>query len=125
MEFRNLNVKVDYNPTSRVSAFVRGGYFSEERDNAKKSTFDGTPEGNDTTWTSASGGVRILILVQNDRRRGVFTDHETFKSNFMAVAVKVGCRVALGADDAQSARADQQRGVVWCSGVERDRVGRN
>src|SRR5688500_875871 len=31
VEFRNLNVKVDYNPTSRFSAFVRGGYFREER----------------------------------------------------------------------------------------------
>ena len=36
VEFRNFNTKVDYNPTSNVSTFVRVGYFSEERDNAKK-----------------------------------------------------------------------------------------
>ena len=85
VEFRNLNVKVDYNPTSRFSAFVRGGYFSEERDNAKKSTFDGTPEGNDTTWKSASGGVRILLPDQSDLQGRVFADVATFRSNFLAV----------------------------------------
>ena len=81
----NLNVKVDYNPTSRFSAFVRGGYFREERDNAKKSTFDGTPEGNDTTWKSASGGVRILLPDQSDLQGRVFADVATFRSNFLAV----------------------------------------
>ncbi len=85
VEFRNLNVKVDYNPTSRFSAFVRGGYFREERDNAKKSTFDGTPEGNDTTWTSGSGGVRILLPDQSDLQGRVFVDVATFRSNFLAV----------------------------------------
>jgi outer membrane receptor protein involved in Fe transport len=85
VEFRNLNVKVDYNPTSRISAFVRGGYFREERDNAKVSTFDGTPEGNDTTWKSASGGVRILLPDQSDLQGRVFVDVETFRSNFLAV----------------------------------------
>ena len=39
VEFRNFNTKVDYNPTSNVSTFVRVGYFSEERDNAKKVIF--------------------------------------------------------------------------------------
>ena len=85
VEFRNLNVKVDYNPTSRVSAFVRGGYFREERDNAKVSTFDGTPEANDTTWKSASGGVRILLPDQSDLQGRVFADVATFRSNFLAV----------------------------------------
>ncbi len=85
VEFRNLNVKVDYNPTARFSAFVRGGYFREERDNAKMSTFDGTPEGNDTTWTSASGGVRILLPDQSDLQGRVFADVATFRSNFLAV----------------------------------------
>ncbi len=85
VEFRNLNVKVDYNPTSRVSAFVRGGYFREERDNAKKSTFDGTPEGNDTTWKTASGGVRVLLPDQSDLQGRVFVDVATFRSNFLAV----------------------------------------
>ena len=83
--FRNVNVKLDYNPTSRVSAFVRGGYFSEERDNAKESSFDGTPEGNDTTWKSASSGVRILLPDQSDLQARVFTDVATFRSNFLAV----------------------------------------
>ena len=85
VEFRNLNVKVDYNPTARFSAFARGSYFREERDNAKVSTFDGTPEANDTTWTSASGGVRILLPDQSDLQGRVFADVATFRSNFLAV----------------------------------------
>ena len=40
-------LRADYSPTTRVNAFVRGGYFHEERDNGKHSTIDGTEEGND------------------------------------------------------------------------------
>src|SRR5207245_692905 len=60
VDFRNLNAKVDIRATDRVSAFVRGGYFREKRNNAKASTIDGTEEKNDTHWNSASGGVRVL-----------------------------------------------------------------
>jgi outer membrane receptor protein involved in Fe transport len=88
VNFENVNVKVDYAPTSRVSAFFRGGYFREERDNGKKSTVAGappTPEANDTTWKSANGGVRILLQDQSDLQARVFTDFNTFRSNFLAV----------------------------------------
>jgi outer membrane receptor protein involved in Fe transport len=85
VEFRNVNAKVDYNPTSRVSAFFRGGYFREERDNAKVSTFDGTPEGNDTTWKSASGGARVLLPDQSTLQASLFVDSTTLRSNFLAV----------------------------------------
>jgi outer membrane receptor protein involved in Fe transport len=85
VNFRNVNVKLDYTPTSRINAFFRGGYFSEERDNGKVSTIDGTPEGNDTRWTFASGGVRVQLPDQSDLQARVFTDIETFRSNFLAV----------------------------------------
>ena len=35
VDYQNFALKVDYSPTPRVSAFVRAGYFREERDNAK------------------------------------------------------------------------------------------
>src|SRR4029453_3507806 len=35
VNFWNLNAKVDYNPSDRVRAFFRAGYFDENRDNGK------------------------------------------------------------------------------------------
>jgi outer membrane receptor protein involved in Fe transport len=83
--FWNLNMKLDYAPTDRVRAFVRGSYFNENRDNGKASTIDGTEEGNDTTWRAASAGVRVRMPGQSDLQATVFTDVETFHSNFLAV----------------------------------------
>ena len=85
VEFWNLNAKVDYTPTDRVRAFFRAGYFDERRDNGKASTIDGTEEANDTTWRSVSGGVRIRLPDQSDLQASIFTDVETFNSNFLAV----------------------------------------
>src|SRR4029453_9372801 len=42
-------------------------------------------EANDTEWTAVSGGVRIALLDQSDLQARVFTDFETFRSNFLAV----------------------------------------
>jgi outer membrane receptor protein involved in Fe transport len=49
------------------------------------STIDGTEEANRTRWTSASGGVRMLLPDQSDLQARVFSDFETFHSNFLAV----------------------------------------
>jgi outer membrane receptor protein involved in Fe transport len=85
VDFRNFNAKADYRPTTAVSAFVRAGYFSERRNNGKASTIDGTEEKNDTRWTSLSGGVRMLLPDQSSLQASVFSDFETFHSNFLAV----------------------------------------
>ena len=85
VDFRNFNIKADYNPTARLNLFVRGGYFAENRDNGKASTFDGTEEANSTRWKHASGGVRVLLPDQSDFQARVFGDFETFRSNFLAV----------------------------------------
>lgn len=86
VQFGNINAKVDYAFSSRVNAFFRAGYFSENRDNAKTSTFDPRgEEANSTRWTSTSGGVRVVLPDQSDLQARVFTDHETFRSNFLAV----------------------------------------
>jgi outer membrane receptor protein involved in Fe transport len=87
VEYRNANVKLDYQATDRVRAFFRGGYFHENRDNGKASTIDGTEEANRTRWSSASGGVRVRMPDASELRATVFTDVETFRSNFLAVPV--------------------------------------
>jgi outer membrane receptor protein involved in Fe transport len=87
VEYQNVMLKVDYSPSTRVSLFGRGGYFREERDNAKITTIGPpTPEANDTTWKAYSGGVRATLPDQSDLQARVFFDVETFHSNFMAVA---------------------------------------
>jgi len=87
VEYRNVNVKADYAVTDRVNAFVRGGYFREERDNGKVSTYLPVifPEVNDTTWKSVSGGVRIGLPDRSDLQARLFYDDNTFNSNFLAI----------------------------------------
>jgi outer membrane receptor protein involved in Fe transport len=85
VNFRNLNVKVDYNPSGAVNAFFRTGVFREVRDNGKVSTIDGSEEANSTTWRFASGGVRVQLPDRSDLQARLFTDFETFRSNFLAV----------------------------------------
>ncbi|MPZ19889.1 MAG: TonB-dependent receptor [Luteitalea sp.] len=85
VDFKNVNVKVDYRPTDRMSAFARAGYFREERNNGKVSTFTGDPEANDTTWTSLNGGVRLALPGESDLQVRLFADFETFHSTFLAV----------------------------------------
>jgi outer membrane receptor protein involved in Fe transport len=86
VDYRNVMVKLDYSPTERLSAFVRGGYFREERDNAKVTTVGPIrPEENDTTWKSINGGVRSTLPDQSDLQARLFADFNTFHSNFMAV----------------------------------------
>ena len=78
---------MDYDPTNRLHAFVRVGYFREDRDNGKKSTVDGTEEANDTTWTAVSTGARYRLANAGELQASVFMDFETFHSNFLAVPV--------------------------------------
>jgi outer membrane receptor protein involved in Fe transport len=68
-----------------MHAFVRTGYFDENRDNGKASTIDGTEEANDTIWRAYSGGVRARMPDDSELQATVFTDFETFHSNFLAV----------------------------------------
>jgi outer membrane receptor protein involved in Fe transport len=85
VNFRNIGLRTHYELSSRVQAFLRGGYFREERDNGKASTIDGTDEANDTTWKNVSGGVRVRMPDESDLQINVFTDFARFRSNFLAV----------------------------------------
>lgn len=91
LEYQNFAAKVDIQATDRINLFFRGGYFHEERDNAKTTTIaPATPEANDTTWNSFSGGARIVLPDRSDLQARVFFDWETFHSNFMAVVAGPG-----------------------------------
>jgi outer membrane receptor protein involved in Fe transport len=83
--YKNFNGRVDYSPSSRASLFVRTGYFREERDNGKFSTFNGDEEANDTEWKYGNGGVRITLPDYSDLQARVFYDDNLFHSNFLAV----------------------------------------
>jgi outer membrane receptor protein involved in Fe transport len=79
VDFRNVNVKLDYRANERVSAFLRGGYFTEDRVNGK------VGEVNDTVWKSISGGVRVRLPGDSDLQATIFSDMSTFHSTFLAV----------------------------------------
>jgi iron complex outermembrane receptor protein len=91
-QFWNLNMKVDYAASDRLRVFARAGYFDEDRDNGKASTIDGTKEANDTTWRTASAGLRARLPGESDLQATVFTDVGTFHSNFLAVPASTPAR---------------------------------
>jgi len=116
VQYQNIGLKVDYSPNERVSTFVRGGYFREERDNAKVTTFEPiTPEVNDTLWKSLSGGVRASLPDQSDLQASVFLDFDTFDSNFMAVPVAIPPRSVARLTTVQHVPTDAVGAIVQWS----------
>jgi outer membrane receptor protein involved in Fe transport len=79
VDFKNVTAKVEFTPTPRISGFVRGGYFTEDRVNGK------IGEVNDTRWTTASGGVQIRLPDDSTLQARVFVDDQKFHSTFLAV----------------------------------------
>jgi iron complex outermembrane receptor protein len=93
VQFAQVALKADYNPTDHVQAFVRTGYFREKRHNGKVTTVGPlTPEMNDTTWTYTSGGVRARLGDGSNIQATVFADDKTFTSNFLAIPDATGAR---------------------------------
>ena len=78
VDYRNVTGKLEYTG-DRFSAFVRGGYFTEDRVNAK------VGEVNDTQWTTTSGGVRILLPDASTLQGRLFVDDQKFHATFLAV----------------------------------------
>jgi outer membrane receptor protein involved in Fe transport len=77
--YRNLSGKIDYASSDRLTAFVRAGYFSEDRNNGK------VGELNDTRWTTVNGGVRIRMPDASDLQARMFVDMQRAHFNFLAV----------------------------------------
>jgi outer membrane receptor protein involved in Fe transport len=92
VKFGNANVRLQYDVNDRVRAFFQGGYFHETRDNGKVSTIDGTPEGNETTWKTFSGGFTARLADASTIEARVFGDDERFHSNFLAVPAATPAR---------------------------------
>ena len=85
VNYRNLNLKLDYNPSDRANVFFRGGYFQENRSNAKFCVPTSCEEANDSLWKFVSGGVRVRLPDQSDFQARVFGNFETFHSSFLGV----------------------------------------
>ena len=85
VDFRNANLKLQYQANDRLQTTFRAGYFREQRDNGKASTIDGTEEANDTTWKTLSGSARLRLPDASTLQVTLFGDIETFRSNFLAV----------------------------------------
>jgi outer membrane receptor protein involved in Fe transport len=80
VDYRNITGKLEYLPSDRVNVTGRVGYFREDRDNGK------IGEGNDTRWTSFSGGARIKLPDQSDLQARLFGDIQRAHYNFLAVS---------------------------------------
>ncbi|HUK33808.1 MAG TPA: TonB-dependent receptor plug domain-containing protein, partial [Vicinamibacterales bacterium] len=84
--FKNVNVKANFTATPNVNGFVRTGYFHEDRDNGKHTTFEPiTEEQNNTTWKYVSGGLRVVLPDSSGLQANVFGNFENYFSNFLAV----------------------------------------
>ncbi len=79
VEYKNVTAKIEFTPSDRVQGFVRTGYFSENRNNAK------VGELNDTRWTTLNGGVRARLQDGSDLQARVFVDAQRAHFNFLAV----------------------------------------
>ena len=77
--YKNLTTKIEVDPSDRAQIFVRAGYFSEHRNNAK------VGELNDTRWTTLNGGVRARLGDDSDLQARVFVDRSRAHFNFLAV----------------------------------------
>ena len=116
-KYNNINLKLDYSPTSRVNTFLRTGYFKENRNNGKFSSTDplGTEEANDTTWKFVSGGVRLVLPGGNSLQASGFTNTETFHSNFLAVPAATPARSVARATLNQTVPSKDAGGMLQWS----------
>jgi outer membrane receptor protein involved in Fe transport len=124
VRFGHLTLKADYNPNDRVQAFVRTGYFKEERLNGKMTTV-GPPvdEMNDTSWTFTSGGLRIRMPDGSNLEATLFGDGKTFRSNFLAIPDATGARATGRLSLNQSVPTDSLGGMVqWSRSLGRAHV---
>jgi outer membrane cobalamin receptor len=109
VHFGNVNLKADYQVNDRLSAFVRGGYFSEDRSNGK------IEEVNDTSWTAFTGGVRARLPGEGQLQASVFTDFTTFHSTFVAVPQTTPPRNTVRLSVDQRSPSDSVGGMVQWS----------
>ena len=86
VEFRNMNVKVDYAPT-RSHPGVRARRLFQREPRQRQGQHDRSAPRRRTTRLedACSGGARVRLPDESDLQATVFGDVETFHSNFLAV----------------------------------------
>ena len=84
LDTSRINVRADMT-SGRVRGILRAGYFKEERNNGKHSTFTGAAEENDTEWTSASASVTARLSSNTELQAAASLGVGTLRSNFLAV----------------------------------------
>ena len=85
LETARINGRVDLRASDRLRGVVRAGYFREERNNGKHSTFTDAAEENDTRWTSASAGFALTLTDGSNVEGSLSLGVGTLRSNFLAV----------------------------------------
>ena len=118
LDYQNASLKVDWDPTDRITAFVRGGYFSEDRINAKGATTTGwivPSELNNTIWKSVSTGVRIRLPDESDLQARAWGNFETFHSNNHGLVAAPGSRNGSRITLMQRVPANDTGGMVQWS----------
>lgn len=130
-KFHNYRFKAEYAASERVQLFGNASYFKENRDNGKASTYDAagtylgnqTKEANDTAWTQTSFGARVQLPDQSSLNATIFTDNETFNSNFLAVPAATPLRSIGRISLNQSVPTKGVGGMVqWTRAISRNEV---
>ena len=79
-DYRNFNLKLDYESSEDFNFFLKGGYSGEGRQN-------GTPlQANDTQWKSLAGGLRFRTDDGSNWKVSLFSHFQSYAINFSAVA---------------------------------------
>lgn len=85
LDTARLNARLDMRVSDRLRGVIRTGYFREDRNNGKHSTFTNDAEENDTRWTSASAGFTLRVGDRSDVDALASMGVGTLRSNFLAV----------------------------------------
>ena len=129
--FHNFNVKAEYAASDRVQIFGRVGYFKEERENGKAATYTPTGtyiggqtgEANNTLWKTTNIGTRIQLPDSSSLKATLFTDSETFFSNFLAVPAATPLRSIGRISLNQTVPTTGVGGMVqWTRSIRRNQV---
>ena len=104
--YRNLSAKLEITPSDRVQGFMRAGFFSEDRNNAK------VGELNDTRWTTANGGLRARLADESNLEARLFGDVQRAHFNFLAVTNAATLRNIVRLATDQHVPVDQIGGMA-------------
>ncbi len=85
LDTHRVNARVDIAPSGRTRGVLRAGYFTEDRNNGKHSTFIEAAEKNDTTWTSASAALMARLSENSELQVSASLGTGTLRSTFLAV----------------------------------------